>query len=123
MVSSEIFFLVIAVIIFIVTLIMCFKGCTNRTWKDCCSIWCRCLRSVGDCAWCKRRLSSDTQDSANHYSSGADGIRTVGEDNPGIYNVSFEPPSYESVTSGIKDPELPSYEEAMNLHVVVRDNT
>jgi hypothetical protein len=38
----------------------------------------------------------------------------VGEDNPGIYNVSFEPPSYESVITENKDPELPSYEEALS---------
>lgn len=126
MVSSEIFFLAIGVVIFLVALIMCLKGCSRETCRDFCSIWCGCILSFRDCAWCRERLFSNSSN-ANRRGHGADGVSTIGDDNPGIYNVSFEPPSYESVISEHKDPDLPSYEEAIcrinNLEVIVTDDT
>lgn len=126
MVSSEVFFLAIGVVILLVALIMCLKGCSRQTCRDFCSIWCGCIASFRNCDWCRERLFSNSVSSrANRRRN--NGVSTVGDDNPGIYNVSFEPPSYESVISEHKDPDLPSYEEAIcrinNLEVIVTDDT
>lgn len=126
MVSSEVFFLAIGLVILLVALIMCLKGCSRQSCRDFCSIWCGCISSFRDCAWCRERWFPNSSN-ANRRSNGADGVSTIGDDNPGIYNVSFEPSSYESVISEHKDPDLPSYEEAIcrinNLEVIVTDDT
>lgn len=125
MVSSEIFFLVIGVVIFLVVFIMCLKGCSREMCRDFCFIWCGCILLFRDCVWCWERWFLNLSN-VNWRGYGVDGVSIIGDDNFGIYNVSFEFLFYEFVILEYKDLDLFSYEEVIcwinNLEVIVIDD-
>lgn len=113
--GTDIFLLVLGVGLFLLIAGLCLRSCNKQKCKDFCSIWCVCVLSFRNCAWCRQRISSFSRRSGDaDTQSRGQGISTVGEEHPGLYNVSYEPPSYESVIAEDKDPELPSYEEALS---------
>lgn len=103
------FGLVIGLII-IGVIVWCLWGCTKQKCETCWSIWSKCILSLGDCDWCRERLSNFRFRSNRR--SGAMEISTICDDNPNIYGINFiPPPSYNSVMY------LPNYEEAMQIQI------